>query len=72
MRTEKELDFLESYIPKLANSAVQKAYLDTLSLGNSVLEAVDNKLYEIFPDGTKKFIKDMPLDIKIDKKVFSL
>ncbi len=72
MRTDKELDFLESYIPKLANSAVQKAYLDTLSLGNSVLEAVDNKLYEIFPDGTKKFIKDMPLDIKIDKKVFSL
>ena len=72
MRTEKELDFLESYIPKLANSAVQKAYLDTLSLGNSVLETVNNKLYEIFPDGTKKFIKDMPSDIKIDKKVFTL
>ena len=72
MRTEKELDFLESYIPKLANSAVQKAYLDTLSLGNSVLETVDNKLYEIFPDGTQKFIKDIPSDIKIDKKVFSL
>lgn len=72
MRTEQELDFLEAYIPKLADSAIQKAYLDTLSLGNSLLETFDGKLYEVFPDGTKKFIKDMPMDITINKKVFTL
>jgi len=74
MRTQKEIDFLENYIPELANSAVKQAYLDTLSRGNSVLEAIDNKLYEIFPDGKKIFIKEVPKNIKIDasKRVFSL
>lgn len=33
MRTQKELDFLENYIPELANSAVRQAYLDTLVRG---------------------------------------
>lgn len=72
MRTEQEMDFLESYIPNLANSATKKAYLDALSCGNSVVEAIDNKIYEVFSDGTKRFIKDIEADIKIDKnkKVF--
>ncbi|MDP3119198.1 MAG: hypothetical protein Q8N01_02090 [Sulfuricurvum sp.] len=67
MRTEQEMDFLESYIPNLANSATKKAYLDALSCGNSVVEVIENKIYEIFSDGTKKFIKDIAPDIKIDK-----
>ena len=54
MRTDKELDFLENHIPDLAQSALKQAYVDTLSSGNSVLEAIDGKLVEIFPDGTKK------------------
>ena len=70
MKTAKELDFLESYIPQLANSAVKKAYLDTLSAGNSVIEVIENKIYEIFPDGSKKYIKDIEQPIKTDKKVF--
>ena len=74
MKSEKELDFLESYIPLLANSAVKKAYLDSLSSGNSVLEVIDSKIYEIFPDGSKKLIKSIEADIKIeaDKKIFSI
>lgn len=67
MRTEQEMDFLESYIPNLANSATKKAYLDALSCGNSVVEVIENKIYEIFSDGTKKFIKEIAPDIKIDK-----
>jgi len=66
MRSEKEIDFLESHIPALANSAIQKAYLDTLSSGNSVLEAVNGTIYEIFPDGRKKIIKKIAEDVKID------
>ena len=74
MRTQKELDFLENYIPELANSAVRQAYLDTLARGESVLESIDNKLYEIFPNGKKVFIKEISQNIKIDitKRVFSL
>jgi len=74
MRTQKEIDFLENYIPELANSAVKKAYLDTLSNGNSVLETIENKLYEVFPDGTKVFIKNVSKNVTIDfnKRVFSL
>ncbi len=74
MRTQNEIDFLENYIPELANSAVKKAYLDTLSSGNSVLETIENKLYEIFPDGRRVFIKNVSKNVKIDasKRVFSL
>lgn len=72
MKTAKELDFLESYIPELANSAVKKAYLDTLSAGKSVIEVIENKIYEIFPDGSKKYIKDIEQPIKTDKKVFAI
>lgn len=72
MRTEKELDFLEQSIPVLANSAITKAYYSALSSGASVLEVISNKLYEVFPDGTKKFIKDIPADIKLDTKVISI
>jgi len=71
MRNEKEIDFLESQIPTLAESAVKKAYLDSLSSGNSVLEVEGSKLYEITPDGTKKFVKDIENDIlvEINKKI---
>ena len=74
MRTQEEIDFLENYIPELANSAVKKAYLDTLSSGNSVLETIENKLYEVFPDGKKVFIKNVSKNVKIDlnKREFTL
>jgi len=74
MRTQEEIDFLENYIPEFANSAVKKAYLDTLSSGNSVLETIENKLYEVFPDGKKVFIKNVSKNIKIDvnKRAFTL
>lgn len=74
MRTQEEMDFLENYIPELANSAVKKAYLDTLSSGNSVLETIENKLYEVFPDGHKVFIKNVSKNVKIhlNKRVFTL
>lgn len=72
MKTDKELDFLEEHIPELANSAIKKAYLDTLSAGLSVTKVIENKIYEIFPDGSKKFIKEIEATIKIDKKAFTI
>jgi len=58
MRTEKELDYLETLIPLLAESATRKAHLDALSKGLSVTEIVDNKLVTIAPDGTKTILGD--------------
>lgn len=69
MRTEKELDFLEKHIPNLANSAVQKAYLDTLSQGSSVVEAINGELVEIYPDGTKVVLKTLEKEVKVGKKI---
>ncbi len=66
MRSEKELDFLEKSIPHLAENALAKAYLDTLANGHSVVTAIDGKLYEIFPDGAKKFIKNIKNKVKLD------
>ncbi len=61
-----ELDNLEKLIPLLAKGAVKKAYLDALSSGNSVLEIIDDAVYEVFADGSKKKIKDVAPYIKVD------
>ena len=61
-----EIDNLENYIPVLAKGAMEKAYLDTLSSGNSVLEVINDIIFEVFADGTKKKIKDVAPSIKVD------
>ena len=63
---EIEIDNLESYIPTLAQGAFRQAYLDTLSSGDSVLVVIDDTIYEVFADGTKKKIKDVKPSIKVD------
>lgn len=63
---DKELDNLEKLIPSLATGAVKKAYLDALSSGYSVLEVINGVLYEVFANGDKKKIKDLPPTIKVD------
>ena len=57
MRKEKELDFLETLIPELAESATKEAYLAALSRGESVLEIVDGNLVLTNPDGTRTILK---------------
>jgi hypothetical protein len=69
---EKTLNFLESQIPSLSASAVNLAFFKALESGNSVLETVgDGKIYEIFPDGSKKFFKETPAYVptQIGKKI---
>ena len=68
MRDDKELDYLEKYIPALAENALHKAYVDALSHGSSVLEAIDGKLIEVFPDGTKKTIRSIESDVKLKSR----
>lgn len=68
----KRVRVLESHILEFANCAIKKAYLDTLSAGLSIRKVIEDKIYEIFHDGTKKFIKDIKPSIKIDKKIFTI
>lgn len=69
MRTDEEIDFIETQIPVLAQGAVQKAYVDTLSKGISVLESIDGKIYQIDPDGKKTFVKDVSPSVKVKRKM---
>ena len=61
-----EIDNLENYILLLAKGAMEKAYLDTLLSGDGVLEAIGNAVFEVFADGSKKKIKNVPESIKVD------
>ena len=70
MTSENALDYLESHIPELAETAVKQAYWNTLAAGYSVLQSEDGKIYEVFPDGSKQFVKDIeaPIEVKIGQK----
>ena len=61
-----EIDNLENYILLLAKDAMEKAYLGTLLSGDSVLEAIGDAVFEVFADGSKKKIKNVPESIKVD------
>jgi hypothetical protein len=63
---EEEIDNLEQIISLLASGAFRQAYFDTLSSGNSVLEVIDDVLYEVYPSGRKQKIKAVPKNIKVD------
>ena len=69
---DNEINNLESYIPTLAMGAFDKAYLDVLTSGNSVLEVIGDAIYEVFPNGDKKKIKDVKTSLKVDmsKKIY--
>jgi hypothetical protein len=59
--SEESLDFLEAHIPELADAAVTQAYWQALASGSSVIEAREGALVEVFPDGTQKMIKALPV-----------
>lgn len=58
--SEKALDYLEEHIPELAEVAFKQAYWAALASGSSVLISENGSLVEVFPDGERKFIKELP------------
>ena len=56
---EREIKYLEEHIPELAESAVTQAYWQSLAAGNSVLESENGIIYERFPDGSSKMVKEI-------------
>jgi hypothetical protein len=59
IRSEKNIDFLENQIPELAEFALQQAYWQTLSSGNSVTVLEKNEIVEISPEGNRRVIKTL-------------
>lgn len=56
---EKVIDYLEKYIPEMAQAAVKQAYWQALASGSSVLVGENGVINEVFPDGTIKFVKNI-------------
>lgn len=57
--TEESMRFLEEHIPILADAAIKQAYWRALATGSSVLISEEGALVEIFPDGTRKVLKQL-------------
>jgi len=56
---EKCIQFLEEHIPDLAAVAFKQAYWQALAEGSSVLEVENGAIVEVFPDGSRKVIKQI-------------
>ncbi len=67
---DEAIDYLEQFIPELAAIATRQAYLQALASGESVLIAENGQLIEVFPNGTKKVIKQLepPVHIAVGSK----
>jgi hypothetical protein len=56
---EEEIVRLEEQFPALAGAAFAAARAEALAAGESVLQSEGGAIYEIFPDGTRKWVKDI-------------
>jgi len=56
---EKSMQFLEDHIPELADAAFKQAYWQALAAGSSVLKVANGCIVEVFPDGTRRVIKQI-------------
>lgn len=58
--TEEELQKLEEAFPSMAGQAFSAARQRTLASGQSVLQAENGIIFEVFPDGRRLEIKRIP------------
>ena len=65
---EAELDYLESLIPHMAGAASRQAFLDSLAAGLSVVVAEDGAMVEVFPDGSRRFIENLPPMVRVENR----
>ncbi len=56
---EASMRFLEDHIPDLADAAFTQAYWQALANGSSVLKVEQGEIIEVFPDGSRKVIKQI-------------
>ena len=52
--SDREIDYLEQFIPELAAMATKQAYWQTLASGNTVVISENGFIVEVLPDGMRK------------------
>jgi hypothetical protein len=57
--SEQDIDKLESLVPARAESVLRAARQEALDAGLSVVEVKEGVVYETFPDGTQKVLKQI-------------
>ncbi len=55
--SEQAIDYLEQFIPEMADAAVRSAYWQALAAGSSVVVSNNGEITEVFPDGTTQILK---------------
>ena len=58
-QTKHDILKLESEFPALSGQAFAKARARVLDSGQSVLQSSEGVIYEVFPDGTKRAVKEI-------------
>lgn len=68
---EKKIQELESLFPTLSGVTFNAALQQTLASGQSVLQSDQGVIYEVFPDGTRKRVKEIepPTTVEPGKKI---
>jgi hypothetical protein len=67
--SDQDIQKLESQFPPASGSAFAAARERVLQSGQSVLQAEDGIIYEVFPDGHRKVVKQIEPPLKVDAGV---
>jgi len=57
--SDQDIQKLESQFPAISGSAFAKAREKVLKSGQSVLQSENGCIYEVFPDGQRRFVKEI-------------
>lgn len=70
-RSNDDIEMLEEQFPAASGVAFSAARDSVLASGQSVLQSEDGATYEVFPDGTRRFVKsiDAPVDVEPGQKI---
>jgi hypothetical protein len=68
---ENNIEILENQFPAAAGPAFAAARGIILSAGHSVLESESGVLYEVFPDGSRRWVKEIepPMSVVSGRKI---
>jgi uncharacterized protein YjeT (DUF2065 family) len=69
---EKAMQYVEGQIPLLAPQAARQAFWATLAMGESVMIAEAGKLWEVAPDGSRRFVKDILPPVTVSRQHYRI
>jgi hypothetical protein len=64
--SDQDIQILESRFPAASGSAFAAARERVLESGQSVLQSQDGVIYEVFPDGSRKVVKQIEPPILVE------